>query len=131
MQPRRLALAHDDAARELGEIFGGADPGEQPFHLAEPALAVEALGIVRKLLQRFDVGRDPGKSVGRVLLALERVSVDLAAGRDFGRDALDGASAQRGGGFSALGKEGNEVGGGPRTLSGRGFGDSHGSNSWL
>src|SRR5262245_38641282 len=30
-QPRRLALAHGDAAGELRQIFGGADPGEQTF----------------------------------------------------------------------------------------------------
>ncbi len=125
VQPRGLALAHGHAARELGEIFGSADLREQALHLAEPALAIEARRIVGKLVQRFDIGGEPGEAVGRMLLALERLGIDLAVRDDLRGDALDGAIAQRRGGLGGLGKEGNKLGPSPRLPASHGFGDSH------
>ena len=88
VQPHDLALAHHHAAEELRGIFGGADLREQRLHLAEAAFVRHAAGIARHLAQRLDIGRDPGKAVRGVLLALERLAVDLAALADLGGDGV-------------------------------------------
>ncbi len=49
VQAHHLALAHHHAAGKLGEIFAGADLGEQALHLAEPALPVQAPRIAGEL----------------------------------------------------------------------------------
>src|SRR5207253_2895582 len=77
-EPHDLALAHPDAARDLREIFADTDTDDQFLDFAEPALRGEAFGVTRKLAQRLHVGREPGKTVGRALLAVEQLG-DAAA----------------------------------------------------
>ena len=99
MRPGDLALAHHHAAIELRRIFGGADLREQRFHLAEAAFVRHAAGIARHLIERLGVGRDPGEAMGGVLLALERLAVDLAALADLAGDGIAAAVAQNVGGL--------------------------------
>ena len=70
-QTHDLALAHGNAAEDLGEIFAGADAHQQFLDLAETAGRHEPLGIGRKLPDRLDIGREPGKAVGGALFAIE------------------------------------------------------------
>jgi hypothetical protein len=102
VQPHDLILTHHHTAHQLHGIFRGADPAEQRLHLAEPALAVEALGVIGDLTQRLDIGGDPGQPMGGMLLALERYVVDLAARGELGGEGLDGPAAQFGGRLSDL-----------------------------
>ncbi len=127
MQARRLALAHHHATGKLGEIFAGADLGEQAFHFAEPALALHTPRIAGELDNRLDVGGDPGQAVYRVLLAFERGVVELVASGDLGGHALDCAVAQGGGSVRCLVEKRDQL------LCGWGHGcsDSQGQGSWL
>ena len=97
MRARDLALAHRHAAGELRGIFGGADLREQSFHLAEAAFVRHAVRIGCDLVQRLGIGGDPGKPVRRVLLALERVAIDLAALADLAGNCVPRAVAQAAG----------------------------------
>ena len=74
---------------ELRGIFRGADLGEQCLQLAEAAFVGHAAGIVRDLIERLGIGGDPSKPMRGVLLALDRLAVDLAAGWNLGGDGLD------------------------------------------
>ena len=94
MRARDLALAHRHAAGELRGIFGGADLREQSLHLAEAAFVGHAARVARDLVERLGIGGDPGKPMRRMLLALERVAVDLAALADLAGDGLAAAVAQ-------------------------------------
>src|SRR5262249_46442769 len=77
-----LALAHRNAALDLGEVFPEPDPDQELFDLAERAAVVHASGIAGKLAYRLDIGGDPGESVRGALLAVERSLVQLALERD-------------------------------------------------
>src|SRR5262249_3769624 len=111
-----LALAHRNAALDLGEVFPEPDPDQELFDLAERAAVVHASGIAGKLAYRLDIGGDPGESVRGALLAVERSLVQLALERDpaahrrrrLGQQRLPGprrlacARAQFAGGAAAL-----------------------------
>ena len=99
MGARDLALAHHHAAIELRRVFGGADLREQRLHLAEAAFVRHAARIARHLIEGLGVGGDPGKAMRRVLLALERLAVDLAALANLAGDGVAAAVAQRTGGL--------------------------------
>ena len=73
-----LALAHGDAAEDLRQIFAQADGGQQPLRLAKTPLAGEPPGIGHHLADRLDIGRQPGKAMRRVLLALDQRGGKLA-----------------------------------------------------
>ena len=88
-RPHDLALAHRNAALDLGEVFADPDLDDELLDLAETAGRMHPLGIGRELADRFDIGREPGQAVGGALLAVEqpvdRVGVDahaLAHGSD-------------------------------------------------
>ena len=99
MRARDLALAHRHAAGELRGIFGGADLREQRLHLAETAFVRHAVRIGCDLVQRLGIGGDPGEAVRRMLLALERVAVDLVALADLAGNGLARPVAQAAGGL--------------------------------
>ena len=77
-----LALVHRDAAEDLGEIFAKADAGHQLLGRAEAALLVHAARVGGHLLDRLDVGGEPGESVGGVLLRLDLGGAELAVRAD-------------------------------------------------
>ena len=70
--PDELVLAHGDAAEDLVEIFAERGLDDQRLQVAHAAFRREPFAIARHLLERFDIGREPGQSVGRMLLALDR-----------------------------------------------------------
>jgi hypothetical protein len=55
---------------------------------------LHALGVIRGLAERLDIGGDPSKAVRRVLLPLQCRAVDLAAGGNAFRESGDGLVAQ-------------------------------------
>jgi hypothetical protein len=67
-----FALTHGNAALNLGEVFADADLDEQFLGLAETAAGMHPLGISRELAHRLHVGREPGKTMGGALLAVEQ-----------------------------------------------------------
>ena len=93
-----LALVHRDPAEDLREIFAKADARHQRLGLAEPSLGLHPAGIAAKLLDRLDIGREPGEAVGGVLLALDRGGAQPAV--------LAQPQAQRGGGARKQGLDG-------------------------
>ncbi len=82
-RPHDLALAHRNAALDLREILADPDLDDELLDLAEAAAGVHALRIGRELADRLDIGGEPGKPVGRALLAIEdaadRVGLDADA----------------------------------------------------
>ena len=100
MQANDLALAHDDTARELGQVFADDDLGQQALEFAETPLFARPLGIVRHLPNAFDIGGDPGQAVGDVLLALQDGIIDFAIRRNLGFHGLGGSGAE---GFGRVG----------------------------
>ena len=93
-----LALAHRNAAENLRQIFAGADPHQKFFGLAEGARRLKPLGIGGKLPDGFDIGREPGKSVGGALLAIEHARHRAAFDRHPGCDGAARIGKQRLGG---------------------------------
>src|SRR5262249_55529796 len=77
-----LALAHGDAALNLGEIFADPDLDEQFLDLAQCIVRVHPLGIGCELAHRFDIGREPSKAMGSALLAVEQTIDYLMIHRD-------------------------------------------------
>ena len=67
-----LALAHGNAALNLGEVFADAELDQQLLDLAQCTARMHPLGIGRELPHRFDIGREPGKAVRGALLAIEQ-----------------------------------------------------------
>ena len=101
-QAHDLALAHGNAAENLGQIFAGADAHDQVFDLAEIAGGDHPLGIGRKLPDRLDIGGEPGQAVGGALLAVEHAGHRVALDRDPGGDGAAGIGKQRLGGGDRL-----------------------------
>ena len=71
-EPHDLALAHGNAAKNLRQIFAGADAHQKLLDLAEIAARRQSFGIGRELAQRLDIGREPGETVGGALFAVEQ-----------------------------------------------------------
>ena len=90
-----LALAHRDAAMDLGEVFAEADLEEQRLHLAELALGVDPAGPGAHLAQGFGVGGEPGERVGRELVLFQRRAADLAGDGDLCPQRLARGGEQR------------------------------------
>ena len=126
-----LALAHRDAADDLGQIFSGADADQKLLDFAEIPGGREPLHVGRELAQRLDIGREPGKAVGGALLAIERARNGAAVAHHplgnrparVGEQRLDGVDrlVQRRdqfvlGGLGGCGKRHNRA---PMTLFGR------------
>jgi hypothetical protein len=84
-RPHHLALAHGDAADDLGEILADADPDQQLLDLAQTAGGIHPLRIGGELAHRLHIGGKPGKSVGGALLTVERLTRFV-----FGEAAADG-----------------------------------------
>ena len=106
-EAHRLALAHRNAAGDLGGIFAGPDLQDEPVEFAEAAFRLEPPGPAGELTQRFDVGRKPGDAVRDVLVF---VGADLVAdGRTHGLFGCD--QDPFGGGRHAVGS-GDGIGGG-------------------
>ncbi len=119
-QPHDLALAHRNAADDLREIFAGADAHQEFLGFAEAAHLRHALRIGGKLAQRLDIGREPGKAMGRPLFAVEdarnrapldrHTLADGAAG--IGEELLDGRNRVIEGGDDIVAR--GKLGGGKR-----------------
>ena len=109
-----LALAEQQAAGELAEIFAEGRAQHQPLELTEIAARLQSLRPAEHLAQALDIGRGPGQAVGGVLFRLERLCGDPAIRRDLGRDALPGRGEQRVGGGQrrAAGRQEVDLGGG-------------------
>ena len=122
VRPDHLTLAHHHAAMELGGIFGGANLRQQRVQLAEPAILLHALGVACDLTERLGIGRDPGKPVGGVLLALERGAIDLAVRRELRGDRVHASVVEGGRRLSNSLEGGDEVGDAARLKVGRAFG---------
>ena len=67
-----LALAHGNAALNLGEVFTDAELDQQLLELTQCTARMHPLGIGRELPHRFDIGREPGEAVRGALLAVEQ-----------------------------------------------------------
>ncbi len=99
-EPQHFALAHRDAAEDLGEIFAGADADQQFLQFAEAARFDHARRVAGKLPDRLDIGSQPGIAVGRMLFALERGRGNLSGlghlgpqrGCGFGEKRLSGVA---------------------------------------
>jgi hypothetical protein len=70
-------LAHRDATGDLGEVFADTDPDDIVLGVAELAAGDHALRIGNKLTHGFDIGREPRKTVGGALLAVEQPVHDV------------------------------------------------------
>ena len=70
-QAEDLALAHRNAAENLGGVFAGADAQRVILYGAVAAFRLQALAIGLELAQGRDIGREPGQAMGRVLLGLQ------------------------------------------------------------
>ena len=93
-EAHHLALAHRDAAGNLGEVFAKPDLDQERLGLAEPAGGLHALGIGAELAHRLDVGGEPGEAVGRALLAVERGRRQLALDHHLGPHGRGGVGQQ-------------------------------------
>ena len=78
-RPDELGLRHRDAVRGLVEILAGADPGEKPLDLAEPALLLHARGVGGDLPHGLRIGGEPGETVRRVLMGFDQSGGDPSA----------------------------------------------------
>jgi len=76
-------------------IFADADLDQQLFGRAEPIRGVETFGKRRKLANRLDIGRKPGKPVGRALFTVEQAIHDMIVGRHPLADGRHRFSEQR------------------------------------
>jgi hypothetical protein len=85
-EPGRLSLAHWNAACNLRGIFGNAQCEEQHFKLTESASLSQPPSPASQLTHGLDIGREPGKPVGRMLASIETAAFrHLAPDRGFGR----------------------------------------------
>ena len=100
-----LDLADGDATLQLGEIFAESRLQDQLLEFA----VVPGLGPAPHLAQRRDIGRDPGKAVGRELLAFQQSRIDLALGRHQLAHRFAGRGLVTVGGAFCLGTEGEQV----------------------
>ena len=108
-QPHDLALAHRDAAEDLGQIFAGADTDDQILGLAEGPTIGEPLGIGGKLPDGLQIGGKPGEPVGGALFAIEDTPHRAALDRDAIGDGAAGVGEQRLDGRDSVGKRGNDL----------------------
>ena len=90
VQAGHLALAHGDAAGDLGEIFPEGDLKDQLLHLAELPRLLQTLGPGLHLAKGLHIGGQPRKRVGGGLMGLQPGAGDAAI--------FAQALAQRGGG---------------------------------
>jgi len=77
-----LALAHGNAALNLGEVFTDTELNQQFLDLAQCTARMHPLGIGRELPHRFDIGCEPGKAVRGALLAVEQLVDHLIIHQD-------------------------------------------------
>ena len=122
--PDDLALAHRDAAGDLGEVFAAADGQDQPLDLAQLGRRLQPCCPARHLAQACRVGGQPGQPVGGVLLGLQHPPGDPAPGADPQRQQAPRRAHQRlgrgGGGPGQAGQIGIVMDG--RVGGGRGLG---------
>ena len=109
-QPHDLALAHRNAAEDLGQIFAGADADDEILGLAEAAVIGKPLGIGGQLTDGLHIGGEPGEAVSGALFAIEDARHRAALDRDPIGDGAAGLGEQRLDGADRIGKRGN----GPR-----------------
>ena len=69
--PHGFALAHGDSPGQLRQVFAECGRDQQPLHLAEAALCLEARAPGQHLPQGLDVGGKPGQPMGRRLCRVE------------------------------------------------------------
>ena len=81
-QAHDLALAHRNAAEDLGEILGDPDAHQQVFGLAEAAGVTCTHRVGGKLTHRLHIRGKPRKAMGGALLAVEHAGDGAAIGRD-------------------------------------------------
>ena len=70
--PHDLALAHGNAAQNLGEIFAEPDLDDELLDFTQRIGIVHALGIGRELAHRLDIGGEPGETMSGALFAVEQ-----------------------------------------------------------
>ena len=70
-QPHGLDLAHGDAAGELRQVLAEGGGRDQPLHLGQALLGLQAPGPAQHLAQRLHVGRDPCEPVRGRLRRIE------------------------------------------------------------
>ena len=104
---------------------GGCGGGVQVLRAVER----DAAGAARDLADRLDVSGDPGQAMGGALLALQRGSVELAAGCDLGSDGFHRLLAQRACGLGGGIQELDEIRQAGRGGGGQAFSDGHGFGS--
>ena len=79
---------------DLGKVFPEGDLVDQLLDLAELPFGRQFLCPVLHLLQRVDIGGQPGKAVGRALLCLDRAGRDAAIAFDALTDIVTGRLKQ-------------------------------------
>ena len=104
-----LALAHRDAAEDLGQIFAGADTNDEVLGFAEAPVIGKPLGIRGKLPNGLHIGGEPGETVGRALLAVEDACHRAAFDRDPIGDGTAGLGEERLDGADRVGKRGDDL----------------------
>ena len=77
-RPHDLALAHRDAANDLGEIFAEPDAHEVFLKFAEGAVADHAFRVGGELAHGLHIGGEPGQPVSGALLAIEQAANRMA-----------------------------------------------------
>src|SRR5262249_59278780 len=77
-RPHHFTLTHWDTARDLCEILAKTDADKQRLGLTEGPLAGHAYCVSGELTNRFNIGREPGKSMRGTLLAIEQTPDHVA-----------------------------------------------------
>ncbi len=108
-QPHDLALAHRDAAEDLGQILAGADADDEFLGFAEAPAIGKPLGISGKLPDGLDIGGEPGEPVSGALFAIEDARHRAALDRDPIGDGAAGLGEQGLDGADRVGKRGKDL----------------------
>ena len=126
-EPDDLALAHGNAAEDLGDVFAEADLHDQLLGVAELAHLGQPVGIMHQLAHGEDVGGEPREAVGGALLLLQQSGRNAPAVRHLGLhqrgrlgqqllQAVGGGTPERNG-VELFGRDGLNGGAGGHELS--------------
>ena len=108
-QAHDLALAHRDAAEDLGQIFAGADAHDEILGFAEAPVVGKPLGISGQLTDGLHIGGEPGEPVSGALFAIEDARHRAALDRDPIGYGAAGLGEQRLDGADRVGKRGDDL----------------------
>ena len=93
-EPQDLALAHRNAAGDLGDVFAESDADDQFFEFAETTDLGHARRIGRELAHGLDISRKPGEPVRGALLRIEALARNTAIKLDAGAHLAGGIGEQ-------------------------------------